>query len=133
MGLAIAAAIEPGLHGSTFGGGPLACRLSLEMLKVFEDEHILEHVREVGDYFRERLEELRDLPVVDEVRGEGLMLAVQLKVPAIELVKQLLDAGFIINVTNETVLRFLPPLIIRKKQIDKFIKALRPLLEKMNV
>jgi len=128
----IAASIEPGLHGSTFGGGPLACRLSLELLEVFEDEHILEHVREVGDYFRERLEALRDLPVVDEVRGEGLMLAIQLKVPAKELVKQLLDAGFITNATDETVLRLLPPLIIRKKQIDKFIKALRPLLETMD-
>ena len=128
----IAAAIEPGLHGSTFGGGPLACRLGLEMLKVFEDEHILEHVREVGSHFRQQLEELSDVPVIDEVRGEGLMLAIQLKVPAKELVKQLLDAGFITNATDETVLRLLPPLIIRKKQIDKFIKALRPLLETMD-
>ncbi len=128
----IATAIEPGLHGSTFGGGPLACRLSLEMLKIFDDEHILEHVREVGAYFRQRLEELRDLPVIDEVRGEGLMLAVQLKVPAKELVKQALDAGFITNATNGTVLRLLPPLIIQKKQIDRFIKALRPLLEQLD-
>ena len=129
----IAAAIEPGLHGSTFGGGPLACRLGLEMLKVFEDEHILEHVREVGSHFRQQLEELGDIPVVDEVRGEGLMLAIQLKVPAKALVKQLLDAGFITNATNGTVLRLLPPLIIKKKQIDKFIKALRPLLEGMQL
>ncbi len=128
----LAAAIEPGLHGSTFGGGPLACRLGLEMLRVFEDEHILEHVREVGVYFRQQLETLRDLPVVAEIRGEGLMLAVQLQVPAKELVKQLLDAGFITNATTGTVLRFLPPLIIQKKQIDKFIKVLRPLLENLD-
>ncbi len=128
-----AAGIEPGLHGSTLGGGPLACRLSLEMLQIFEDDHILEHVREVGTYFRQRLEEMGKLPVVEEVRGEGLMLAVQLKVPARELVQQLLEAGFITNATNGTVLRLLPPLIIRKKQVDRFIKALRPLLEKMHV
>ena len=124
----LAAGIKPGIHGATFGGGPLACRMSLELLKVFEDEHILEHVQEVGAHFRHRLEALVELPVVEEVRGEGLMLAVQLKVPGRPLVQQLLEAGFIANCTRETVLRVLPPLIIRKKQIDKFVDALRPLL-----
>ena len=128
----IAEEIKPGLHGSTFGGGPLACRLGLEMLSVFEDEHILEHVREVGAYFRQQLEELTDLAVVDGVRGEGLMLAVQLTVPAKDLVKQLLDKGFITGATAGTVLRLLPPLIIQKKQVDKFVKALRPLLEQFD-
>jgi acetylornithine/N-succinyldiaminopimelate aminotransferase len=128
---AIAAAIEPGFHGSTFGGGPLACRLGLEMLDVFNDENVLVHVREVGAYFRSQLEEIARIPVVNEVRGEGLMLALDLKVSARRLVGQLLEAGFITNCTNETVLRLLPPLTIRIKQIDKFIQALRPLLEKM--
>ncbi len=128
----LARAIEPGLHGSTFGGGPLACKLSLEMLKIFEEENLLGHVQEVGAYFLEQLKELESLPVVEEVRGEGLMLAVALKIQAKELVKQLLDAGFITNATSGNVLRLLPPLIIRKKQIDKFIKALRPLLETLD-
>src|SRR5262249_17458377 len=60
----IAAAIQPGQHGTTFGGGPLACRASLEYFKVLEDEKLLEHVRKIGAYFKERLEELKDLPVV---------------------------------------------------------------------
>jgi acetylornithine/N-succinyldiaminopimelate aminotransferase len=124
----VAAAIQPGQHGTTFGGGPLACRASLEYFKVVEDEKLLEHVRKTGAYFKERLEELKDLPVVKEVRGEGLMVAVELTVPGKEIVKQLLEQGFILNCTHETVLRMLPPFIITEKQIDKFVRALRPVL-----
>lgn len=125
----IAAAIKPGQHGTTFGGGPLACRASLEYFKILEEDNLLDHVRKVGSYFKQRLEELKDLPVVQEVRGEGLMLAVELKVPGKDIVKQLLADGFILNCTHETVLRMLPPFIITEKQIDKFIRALRPVLE----
>jgi predicted acetylornithine/succinylornithine family transaminase len=125
----IAAAIQPGQHGTTFGGGPLACRASLEYFKVLEDEKLLEHVRKIGAYFKEQLEQLKDLPVVKDVRGEGLMLAVELTVSGKEIVKQLLQQGFILNCTHETVLRMLPPFIITEKQIDKFVRALRPVLE----
>src|SRR5438128_5007018 len=125
----VAAAIQPGQHGTTFGGGPLACRASLEYFKVLEDENLIEHVRKTGAYFKQRLEELKDLPVVKDVRGEGLMLAVELTVPGKEIVKQLLQEGFILNCTHETVLRMLPPFIITDKQIDKFVRALRPVLE----
>lgn len=125
----IAAAIKPGQHGTTFGGGPLACRASLEYFKILEEDNLLDHVRKVGSYFKQRLEELKDLPVVQEVRGEGLMLAVDLKIPGKDIVKQLLEQGFILNCTHETVLRMLPPFIITEKQIDKFIRALRPVLE----
>jgi acetylornithine aminotransferase/acetylornithine/N-succinyldiaminopimelate aminotransferase len=127
----VASAIQPGEHGTTFGGGPLACRSSLEYFKIIEDDNLLEYVRKTGDYFRSRLEELRDLAVVKEVRGRGLMLAVDLNVPGKDVVKQLLEKGFIINCTHETVLRFLPPFVITTKQIDKFIKVLRPILEKL--
>ena len=129
---AIAASIEPGLHGSTFGGGPLVCRLSLELIDILEEEGILEHVRDVGSYFHRKLDELIDLPLVIQVRGEGLMLAVELKTQASGLVRQLLEAGFITNCTTKTVLRLLPPLIIRKKQVDSFVTVLRQLLEKSN-
>jgi acetylornithine/N-succinyldiaminopimelate aminotransferase len=125
----VAAAIQVGQHGTTFGGGPLACRTSLEYFDILEEEKILERVREVGGYFKERLEELKDLPVVKEVRGEGLMLAVELRISGKEIVKELLSQGFILNCTHETVLRMLPPFIITKKQIDKYMKALRPVLE----
>jgi len=129
----VAAAIQADQHGTTFGGGPLACRTSLEYFSTLEDENLLEHVRKVGGYFKQRLEEMKDLPVVKEVRGEGLMLAVELTIPGKEIVKQLLQDGFILNCTHENVLRMLPPFIITEKQIDKFIRALRPVLEAQKV
>jgi len=125
----VAAAIQAGQHGTTFGGGPLACRASLEYFHTLEDENLLERVRAVGGYFKQRLEGLKDLPVVKEVRGEGLMLAVELSIPGKEIVKQLLQQGFILNCTHDTVLRMLPPFIITEKQIDKFMRALKPVLE----
>ena len=125
----VAEAIKTGEHGTTFGGGPLACRASLEYFKVIEEDKLLEHIRDTGKHFKERLDELRALPVVKEVRGAGLMLAVELTIPGKDIVKQLLDKGFIINCTHETVLRFLPPFVITKKQIDKFVKALKDVLQ----
>jgi acetylornithine/succinyldiaminopimelate/putrescine aminotransferase len=101
----------------------------LEYFKILEEGNLLERVRTVGAYFKQRLEELKDISVVKEVRGEGLMLAVDLKVSGKELVKKLTEQGFIINCTHETVLRLLPPFIITEKQIDRFVRALRPLLE----
>jgi acetylornithine/N-succinyldiaminopimelate aminotransferase len=125
----VAAAIKAGQHGTTFGGGPLACRTSLEYFDILEDENMLEYVRKVGGYFKQRLEELKDIPIVKEVRGEGLMLALELTIAGKEIVKELLQQGFILNCTHETVLRMLPPFIITEKQIDKFMRALRPVLE----
>ena len=124
----VAQAIKAGDHGTTFGGGPLACRTSLEYFKVIEDDKLLDHIRETGAYFKSRLEELKDLPVVKEVRGIGLMLAVELNVPGKDYVKHMLDRGFIINCTHETALRFLPPFIITSKQVDKMVRALRDVL-----
>ena len=125
----VANAIQAGQHGTTFGGGPLACRASIEYFNIIEEENLLEHVRKVGEYFKQRLDELKDLPIVKEVRGEGLMLAVELTIPGKEVVKQMLQQGFILNCTHDTVLRMLPPFIINEKQIDKFVRALRPVLE----
>jgi acetylornithine aminotransferase/acetylornithine/N-succinyldiaminopimelate aminotransferase len=129
----VAAAIQTGEHGTTFGGGPLACRASLEYFNILEDAGVLENVRRIGDYFKRSLMELTDLPVVSEIRGEGLMLAVELKIPGKELVRELLQQGFITNCTHETVLRLLPPFIITEKQIDKFMRVLRPLLAAQKV
>ncbi len=129
----VADAFQIGYHGTTFGGGPLACRASLAYFKILEEENLLARVREVGDYFKSKLETLRDLPVVKDVRGDGLMLAVELQVSGKEIVKQLIQQGYILNCTHETVLRLLPPFIITEKQIDKFVRALRPVLEAQNV
>ena len=124
----VAAAIKPGEHGTTFGGGPLACRTSLEYFKIIEDEKLLDHIRETGAYFKARLEELKELPIVKEIRGIGLMLAVELTVPGKDYVKRMLDRGYIINCTHDTALRFLPPFIITQKQIDKFVRTLKDVL-----
>jgi acetylornithine aminotransferase/acetylornithine/N-succinyldiaminopimelate aminotransferase len=124
----VASAIKAGEHGTTFGGGPLACRASLEYFKIIEDEKLLDQIRETGAYFKSRLESLKDLPVVKEVRGIGLMLALQLNVPGKDYVRKMLERGFIINCTHDTVLRFLPPFIISPKQVNKTVRALREVL-----
>jgi len=125
-----AQAFSPGLHGTTFGGGPLQCRLALKYLEILQRPGFLENVREVGAYFRRRLEELqRELPVIREVRGDGLMVAAELYVPGKDVVRQALEAGFLMNCTQTTVLRFLPPLIIEREHVDQLIAALRPILK----
>jgi acetylornithine/N-succinyldiaminopimelate aminotransferase len=125
----VAQAFSPGMHGTTFGGGPLQCRLALKVLEILARSGFLEHVREVGSYFRAQLEKLKnELPLIREVRGEGLMLAAELAVPGKSVVRQALEAGFLINCTQETVLRFLPPLIVEQKHVDELIATLRPIL-----
>ena len=125
----VAQAFSPGLHGTTFGGGPLQCRLALKVLEILERPGFLEHVREVGAYFLQRLQDLqRELPVIREVRGEGLMLAAELAVPGKDVVRQALEAGFVLNCTQEKILRFLPPLILERHHIDELMRGLRPIL-----
>jgi acetylornithine/succinyldiaminopimelate/putrescine aminotransferase len=117
------------MHGTTFGGGPLQCRLGLKVLEILERPGFLDHVREVGAYFRRELEKLRaDLPVIQEVRGDGLMVAAELTTSGKSVVGQALEAGLIINCTQEKVLRFLPPLTIEKQHVDEAMGILRPIL-----
>jgi len=117
------------MHGTTFGGGPLQCRLALKVIEILERPGTLEHVREVGTYFRSQLENLKkDMPVIRQVRGEGLMVAAELEVPGKEVVKQGLEAGFLFNCTQEKVLRFLPPLVIERQHVDELIASLRTIL-----
>ena len=129
----VAESFPAGLHGSTFGGGPLACRLSLEVLKVIAEDGILEHVCRTGEWFRAQLETLADLPDVEEIRGDGLMIGIQMKAPCRPLVERLLREGFIANCTREKVLRVLPPLVVQEKQLGRFVSALRALLEEKAV
>jgi acetylornithine/N-succinyldiaminopimelate aminotransferase len=121
----VASCMHPGMHGTTFGGGPLACAVAIQFLR--EEKRLLPHVRKLGEYFRESLEALdRKHKSIQDLRGVGLMLAVELD--SSELAKavtqQLLEEGIIINRTHETVLRFLPPYLIEKKHVDQLIKAL---------
>jgi acetylornithine/N-succinyldiaminopimelate aminotransferase len=127
---ATAAAISPGKHGTTFGGGPLACRVALEFLAIVEEENLLENVRRVGAYFHHGLEQLKEnFALVREVRGRGLMLALDLDAPAKPYMDAAREEGVLINSTHETVLRFLPPFLIQEKHVDKVIKTLRKLLK----
>jgi len=121
----VASGMHPGMHGTTFGGGPLACAVAIEFLHTVEG--LLGHVRQLGAYFRGKLEGLAaQHNSVREVRGMGLMLAVDLDSPdtAKAVVQQLLDRGILINRTHETVLRFLPPYVIEKRHVDQVVRAL---------
>jgi acetylornithine aminotransferase/acetylornithine/N-succinyldiaminopimelate aminotransferase len=125
----VAQAFSPGMHGTTFGGGPLQCRLALRVLEILERPGFLEHVREVGTYFRAQLLELwNEFSVIQEVRGDGLMLGTHLTLPGKSVVRQALEAGVILNCTEEKVLRFLPPLIIERRHVDELIGVLKPIL-----
>ena len=118
----VAAVMKPGMHGSTFGGSNLACAASDATTQVMCEPGFLEHVREVGAYLREQL---ASLPFVVEVRGEGLMVGVSLDKPvASALVMAALEAGFVLNAPAADILRFLPPLIITKEDVDALMGAL---------
>ena len=121
----VALSMHPGMHGTTFGGGPLACAVAIEFLRVLDE--VLDHVREVGSYFREELEGLKARHgCIREVRGMGLMLGLELESAdtAKSVVSALLQRRILINRTHETVLRFLPPYIIQEKHVDEVIRAL---------
>ena len=123
-----AAAIKPGMHGSTYGGGPLACRVALEFLDVLEE--LLPSINHVGGYFRMRLTELaRRHSFIKEVRGPGLMIGVDLEFPGKQLVLDGMKEGLLFNCTHETVLRFLPPYILTEHDVDRAIQGLTRVLK----
>jgi acetylornithine/N-succinyldiaminopimelate aminotransferase len=125
-----AASIKPGMHGTTFGGGPLACRVSLEFLDILDE--LLPAIQRVGGYFHVMLNELaRKHSFVKEVRGFGLMLGVELAMPGKQLVLDAMAEGLLINCTHDTVLRFLPPYIATEKEVDQAIKILGKLFAKV--
>lgn len=123
----VAGGFAPGDHGTTFGGGPLVCAAANAILDTFDEENILDNVNEVGKYFLSELKKL-DKEIIADVRGLGLMAGVELTKPGAEYVDKLREAGFLINCTAGNVLRFLPPLIITKEEIDAFVKALDEIL-----
>ena len=123
----VAGAFVPGDHGTTFGGGPLVCAAANAVLDTIIDENILDNVNEVGNYFISELKKL-DKDIIADVRGKGLMVGIELTKPGAEYVDKLREAGFLINCTAGNVLRFVPPLIITKEEIDEFVKALDEIL-----
>ncbi|MGA3193833.1 MAG: aspartate aminotransferase family protein [Terriglobales bacterium] len=126
-----ASAISPGQHGTTFGGGPLACRVALEYLAIVEQEHLLENVAKVGGYLQQQLHDLvGTYAATREARGRGFMQGLVLDIPARPLVEQGLAEGVLLNVTQDTVLRFLPPFLLPEKHVDKGIRVLKKLLGK---
>ncbi len=127
----VAKCMHPGMHGTTFGGGPLACSVAIEFLRA--EKKLLKHVRALGEYFHAALEGLdKKHKSIQEIRGAGLMQAVELDSPELAkaVARQLLQEGIIINRTHETVLRFLPPYVIKKKHVDQVVKALDAALHK---
>ena len=118
---------RPGDHGSTFGGNPLASAIGRAALDVLVDEGLVEHSREVGAYFKGRLERLESDHIV-EVRGKGLLIGVELNVPARPFCDDLRDAGILCKDTHNTVVRFAPPLVITKEQVDWAMDRIGPIL-----
>lgn len=108
---------NPGSHGSTFGGNPLACAVSIAALEVLEEEKLAERSLELGNYFKEQLKRI-DNPVIKEIRGKGLFIGVELYGAARPYCEELKEDGLLCKETHETVIRFAPPLIITKEEID---------------
>jgi acetylornithine aminotransferase/acetylornithine/N-succinyldiaminopimelate aminotransferase len=128
---AAAAAITPGMHGTTFGGNPLASAVAIAVIDEIRSTHLLEHVTEVGAYFLNELKTLAQKhPAITDVRGLGLMLGIELDSEPLakESAAALLQKRIIVNRTSETVLRFLPPYILEKQHVDTAIAALDAIL-----
>ena len=119
---------QPGTHGSTFGGNPLACAAALATLAAIEEEGLLKNAERIGGMLLGGLREaLAGKPGVVEIRGQGLMIGVELERPCGDLVKQALDAGLLINVTMDKVIRLLPPLVISEAEARQVLAILVPL------
>ncbi|MCI2255677.1 ornithine--oxo-acid transaminase [Domibacillus sp. PGB-M46] len=115
---------NPGSHGSTFGGNPLACAVSLASLQVIEEEKLVERSLELGTYFKEKLSAIKH-PAIKEVRGRGLFIGVELTEPARPYCERLKQEGLLCKETHETVIRFAPPLIISKEDLDWAIEKIQ--------
>ncbi len=124
-----AAAFSPGTHGSTFGGNPLMTAVALAAVRTLLDEGLAARAVETGAYLIGRLHELQEKhAIVEEVRGIGLMVGMKLAIPGGEIVKQGHARGLLLNVTHDTVLRFVPPLVVSREEIDAMIVILDELL-----
>jgi acetylornithine/succinyldiaminopimelate/putrescine aminotransferase len=128
----VADAFGPGSHASTFGGTPVVTAAALEVLNTLFAEKIIDHCLEIGTYFKEKLVWLKERhEIVEDVRGLGLLLGMKLSINGESIVNSCMEKGFLINCIQENILRFVPPLIIEKKEIEALIACLDELLEQM--
>ena len=128
----LAASFGPGTHGSTFGGNPLVTAAGVAVMRTILEEGILNHAEEMGEYLMGELEGLKKkFPIITDVRGIGLMIGMELSVPAGDIVKKGLERGVLLNVAQDRVLRFVPPLIVGKKEVDEMIAVLDGILAEM--
>jgi acetylornithine aminotransferase/acetylornithine/N-succinyldiaminopimelate aminotransferase len=126
-----AAAFSPGLHGSTFGGGPLACAVALEFLATVEEEHLLANIRARSAEIRVGLSKLRTkFDFIKELRGEGLILGLELSVEGGPYVAEALRRGLVINCTHDYTLRLLPPFIVTARQVNEFLEKIETVFAK---
>jgi acetylornithine/succinyldiaminopimelate/putrescine aminotransferase len=124
-----ASAFSPGMHGSTFGGGPLACAAALEFLTIVEEEDLLANVRARGAELRAGIEKLATrFHFIREVRGQGLILGIDLSVDGAPFVQEALRRSLLINCTHDHILRLLPPFIIRRKDVVEFLRKFEAVL-----
>jgi len=122
--------LTPGMHASTFGGGPVICRAALGVFKAMQKEKILSNCQVMGKYLLEKLTLLKNTyPVIKEIRGIGLMLGVELTIPGKQIVQACLERGLLINCTHDFVLRLMPALNVTKKDIDQAIDVLSSVLK----
>lgn len=121
----VAHAFGPGSHASTFGGTPVVTAASLEVVRVLSEENIIDHCKKIGDYFKKRLAWLKNRhELIEDVRGMGLLLGMKLKIEGDQIVASCMEKGFLINCIQGNILRFIPPLIIEKKDIDALVACL---------
>ena len=130
----VSRAIHPGMHGTTFGGGPLSCAAAIAVIDTIKSTNLLDHVNTVGGYFKDGLAALQSKHAsILEIRGQGLMLAIQLD--SAELAKavlvKMLERRIVINRTDETVLRFLPPFVLQREHVDTTLRAIDEILSNL--
>jgi acetylornithine/succinyldiaminopimelate/putrescine aminotransferase len=121
----VAGAFGPGAHASTFGGTPIVTAAALEVCKTLVEGNVIDQARETGEYFQEKLQGLKERhKAIDDVRGMGLLLGIKLNINGAPLVTECMQRGFLINCIQENILRFVPPLIVKKEEIDALIDCL---------
>jgi len=121
----VAASLVPGTHASTFGGNPLACAAAIAVIEAIEQEYLLDNAVKMGQYTSQKLQQLKEThPIIDHIRGKGLMIGIQLTETGTEIVDKCLENGLRINCTNDNVLRFMPSMTVTGDQIDQAIRIL---------
>ena len=125
----VAASLVPGTHASTFGGNPLACAAAIAVIEAIEEEYLLDNAVKMGQYTNQKLEQLKEKhPIIDHIRGKGLMIGIQLTQSGAKIVDKCLQNGLRINCTHDTVLRFMPSMTVTSDQIDQAVNILDSVL-----